>query len=64
MEAEVDTLCLLVQPELAENQRARKFDTKDIKNKHSSRPVGQADTGSRGGGGRGLALPWQTETGN
>ena len=28
---------------------ARKSDTKEIKNKHSSRPVGGAETGSQGG---------------
>ena len=36
------------QPELTENWTARKSDTKKIKNKHSSRPVGGAETGSRG----------------
>ena len=44
----VDTLCLLAQPELTENQTARKSDTKEIKNKHSSRPVGGVETGSWG----------------
>ena len=44
----MDTLRLLAQPELTENQTARKSNTKEIKNKHSSRPVGGADTGSRG----------------
>ena len=34
------------QPELTENQMARKSDTKEIKNKHSSRPVGRAETGT------------------
>ena len=38
--AKVDTLRLLAQPELPENLTARKSDTKEIKNKHSSRPVG------------------------
>ena len=38
-----------VQPELTENRTARKSDTKEIKNKHSSRPVGGAETGSRSG---------------
>ena len=48
MAAQVDTLCLLAQPELTENQMTRKSDTKEIKNKHSSRPVGGAETGNRG----------------
>ena len=46
MAAQVDTLLLLAQPELMENQMARKSDTKEIKNKHSSRPVGGAETGT------------------
>ena len=45
----MDTLRLLAQPELTENRMARKSDTKEIKNKHSSRPVGGAEMGSRGG---------------
>ena len=45
----MDTLCLLAQLELTENQMVRKSNTKEIKNKHSSRPVGGAETGSRGG---------------
>ena len=48
MAAYVDTVRLLAQPELTENRTARKSDTKEIKNKHSSRPVGGAETGSRG----------------
>ena len=48
MVAYVDTLRLLAQPELTENRMARKSDTKEIKNKHSSRPVGEAETGGRG----------------
>ena len=48
MVAEVDTLSLLTQAELTENQTARKSDTKEIKNKHSSRPVGGAEMGSLG----------------
>ena len=47
MAAYVDTLRLLAQPELVENKMARKSDTKEIKNKHSSRPVGGAETGTR-----------------
>ena len=43
------TLRLLTQPELTENRTARKSDTKEIKNKHSSRPVGGAEMGSWGG---------------
>ena len=43
MVAQVDTLRLLTQPELTENQTARKSDTKEIKNKHSSRWVGGAE---------------------
>ena len=46
MAAWVDTLRLLAQPELTENRMARKSDTKEIKNKHSSRPVGGAETGT------------------
>ena len=46
MAAQVGTLRLLVQPELTENQRARKSDTKQIKKKHTSRPVGGAETGT------------------
>ena len=42
----MDTLSLLAQPELIENQTARGSDTKKIKNKHSSRPVGGAETGT------------------
>ena len=49
MAAQVDTLRLLTQPELTENRTARKSDTKEIKNKHSSRSVGGAETGSWGG---------------
>ena len=49
MAAQVDTLRLLAQLELTENRMARKSDTKEIKNKHSSRPVGGAETGSLGG---------------
>ena len=48
MAAQVDTLRLLTQPELTENPTARKSDTKEIKKKHSSRPVGGAETGSQG----------------
>ena len=61
MAAQVDTLRLLAQPELTENRTARKSDTKEIKNKHSSRLVGGAEMGSRGGeDSRGLG---GTETG-
>ena len=42
----VDTPHLLAQPELTENRTARKSDTKEIKNKHSSRLVGGAETGT------------------
>ena len=42
----MDTLHLLAQPELTENRMARKSDTKEIRNKHSSRPVGGAETGT------------------
>ena len=45
----MDTLRLLAQPELVENRTARKSDTKEIKNKHTSRPVGGAEMGSWGG---------------
>ena len=47
MAAQVDTLRLLAQPELTENRTARGSDTKEIKNKHSSRLVGGAETGTR-----------------
>ena len=40
-------LRLLAQPELTENRTARGSDTKEIKNKHSSRPVGGVETGTR-----------------
>ena len=56
MEAKVDTLCLLAQPELTENRMARKSDTKAIKKKHSSRLVGGAEGQP---GWRGLVLPWR-----
>ena len=46
MAAQVDTLRLLAQPELTENPTARGSDTKEIKNKHSSRPAGGAETGT------------------
>ena len=49
MAAQVDTLSLLAQPELTENRAARTSDTKEIKNKHSSRSVGGTETGSWGG---------------
>ena len=49
MAASVDTLRLLAQPELTEKRTARKSDTKEIKNKHSSRLVGGAEMGSQGG---------------
>ena len=43
----MDTLRLLAQPELTENRMARVSETKEIKNKHSSRPVGGAEMGTR-----------------
>ena len=46
MAAQVDTLSLPAQPELTENPTARGSDTKEIKNKHSSRLVGGAETGT------------------
>ena len=46
MAMQVDTLRLLAQPELTESQTARKSDTKEIKNKHSSRLVGGAEMGT------------------
>ena len=46
MAAWVDTVSLLAQPELTENRTARGTDTKEIENKHSSRPVGGAETGT------------------
>ena len=42
----MDTLHLLAQPELTENRTARGTNTKEIENKHSSRPVGEAETGT------------------
>ena len=42
----MDTLRLLAQPELTEIRTARASDTKEIKNKHSSRPIGGAETGT------------------
>ena len=47
MAAQVDTLRLLTQPELTENRMARGSDSKEVENKHSSRPVGWAETGTR-----------------
>ena len=44
-----ETNILLAQPELTENRTARGTDTKEIENKHSSRLVGGAETGSRSG---------------
>ena len=46
MAAYVDTLRLLTQPELTENRTARGTDAKEIENKHSSRLVGGAETGT------------------
>ena len=43
----VDTLRLLAQPELTKNRMARGSNTKELQNKHSSRPVGGAETGTR-----------------
>ena len=43
----MDTLRLLAQPELTENRMARKSHTKEIKKKHTSRPVGGVETGTR-----------------
>ena len=42
----MDTLRLLAQPELTENRTARGTNTKEIENKHSSRLVGGAETGT------------------
>ena len=42
----INTLRLLAQPKLTENRTARMSDTKEIKNKHSSRPVEGAETGT------------------
>ena len=58
MAAQVDTLSLLAQPELTENRTARKSNTKEIKNKHSFRPVGGAETNSRGRGGTETGGVW------
>ena len=57
----MDTLRLLAQPELTENRMARKSHTKEIKNKHSSRPVGGAEMSSWGG--EDLCCRGVTETG-
>ena len=57
----MDTLRLLAQPELTDNRTARGSDTKEIKNKHSSRPVGGAERGSQGG--EDLRCCGRTETG-
>ena len=48
MAAWVDTLRLLAQPELTENRMARRSDTKEMKKKHTSRPVGRVEKGSQG----------------
>ena len=42
----MDTLRLLAQPELTENRTAKGTNTKEIENKHSSRLVGGAETGT------------------
>ena len=59
MEAYIETLCLLAQPKEEQqlknknNQNCQKIEqyqnstTKDIKKKHSSRPVGGEETGTR-----------------
>ena len=47
MAVQVDTARLLAQPELTENRTARGSNTKEIQNKHSSRRVGGAETGTR-----------------
>ena len=59
MEAFIDILCLLTQPkegqqfknkkqeELTENQLYGSLTTKEIKKKHSSRPVGVVEMGSQ-----------------
>ena len=49
MAAQVDTLRLLAQPDLTENRLQGSPTTKEIKKKHSSRPVGGVEMGSRGG---------------
>ena len=49
MAAYVDTLRLLAQPEMTGNRTARGSDTKEIKNKHSSRLVGGTGDGHWGG---------------
>ena len=57
----MDTLLLLPQPELMENRTTRKSNSKEIKNKHSSRPVGGVDMGgedSRGHGGTETSGVW------
>ena len=46
MVEQVDTLHLLAQPELTENQTATGADTKEIENNHSSRLVGGAEMGT------------------
>ena len=46
MEASVDTLYLLAQPELTDNRTARGTDTKEIENKPSSRPVEGVERGT------------------
>ena len=76
MQAEVDTLRLLAQPkegqqqfknkkqpELTENRTAWKSDTKEIKKKHSSRPVGGVEMGSRGREDSRQGSGWQTQRG-
>ena len=46
MAAYIDILRLFAKPELTEYRMARKSHTKEIKNKHSSRPVGGVETGT------------------
>ena len=58
MEAQVDTLYLLAQPKGGTTKEAQNFQntelygsltTKQLKKKHSSRPIGGVEMGSRGG---------------
>ena len=47
MAAWVDSLRLLTQPELMEGPAEGRSNTREIKDGHSSRPVGGAETGSQ-----------------
>ena len=63
MVAWVDVLRLLTQPELTEGPAEGRSKTREIKDGHSSRPVGGAEMGGQGGEGsrcHGGDLDWRS----